>query len=684
MHIYLVARNAAILVLLAFLALPLPAVAHPGEHQAFETALDHAAAGRWTQAYAAAREVGDPAATVVVDWLRLRAGVDSHAPYAQFLQKHSDWPGLKILRRAGEPTLADARPAEIVEYFQVQPPQTGHGALALASALKALGKPNQARRTIIDAWQSLPFDNEATREALKLYGDLLRPHHVNRLDVMLWNDWLSPAGNFLSHVGPAQRALAETRIALRQNRNGVDAKISSLPKAQLADPGLNHDRVLWRLSRGMDHQAAGLVNAFSESPAKLGRPEHWAKTRLRLGYGLMLSGDYRLAYQVASSHHLKSSGSLDSFNWLSDADVESRQRKLRRDYLDLEWLAGFLALRKLNRTELAVAHFQNFMDEVVSPSYEHAGHSPVTRGRAGYWLGRALAASGKSERARAAYAFGAKYQISFYGQLSAERIGAKVDPRLVGGQPWAGKSNGELEEELVVRAALLYSSIGQHPHSAWFLAHRAETLDRMGIMQLAEMARRHGLEFEAVKIAKQGATQGDVVVDYLFPLTSIASQDFAIPTALVISVARQETEFRDTARSTQGAVGLLQLLPSTAQPIVRKLGLSGSTRQILMDPTNNARIGALYLLENVDEFGGSIPLAVAAYNAGPGRVKGWLNTIGDPRIDEKDIIDWIELIPFSETRNYTMRVLESTVVYRMRLSGRTQQINLSRMLESGS
>ncbi len=679
MHIYMQVRNAAILITVFGFLWPGLAAAQ----DAFLTAVEEASAHNWEKAYSAARRVDDPAALTVVNWMRLRAGVDSYKSYARFLENHGDWPGLKLLRKVGEATLAEGvSPAEVVNYFRLQPPQTGNGALALAAALEALGRPNRAKRLMVDSWQSLPFPVQATNQALRRYGNLLGPLDSRRLDQLLWEGRLNEARRFLIHASPARRQLAETRIALQQRRNGVDALIANLPSSMRNNAGLLHDRVSWRRSRGMDNRAANLLIEVSSDPDRLGRPARWASTRLSLGYSLINAGSHQLAYQVVSNHHLSLNGSLDSLDWLSDTHVERQQRTLRRDYLDLEWLAGFIALRKLKEPKLAIFHFQNFMNEIVSPTYDDTNNSHISRGRAGYWLGRALSAAGETERSQLAYEFGARHQTSFYGQLAAESIASATQNALVGSMARPKNNRSKLRNDSVVRAAFLYTSIKYHSYSAWFLAHRAETLDRSGIVELADLARQRGAEFEALKIAKQGAVQGEPIVDLLFPVTDIAYLDLPLANELAIAVARQETEFRDNARSPQGALGLMQVLPSTARPIARSLGKSGPIERILIDPSSNVTIGATYLNENVERFDGSIPLAVAAYNAGPGRVLQWLKSLGDPRKSRYAMIDWIEMIPFSETRNYVMRVLEASVVYRMRLHKRTTPINLSRLLAS--
>ena len=620
---------------------------------AFNEALKDVNRGHWDDARAHAAEISDPVALVAVEWMRLRDGSDEWGDYLAFLEDHGDWPGLRLLRRAGEASIrSQHRPKQIVEYFAVQPPQTGHGAVRYAVALNKLGRRAEAREAIRDAWLNLPFDEEAEAEALRRFSTQLKNLHEERLDGLLWNGRIEEAERMLPLVGTSQKLLASARIALRNMDRGVDALIAKVPRRLRNDPGLNYERFVWRDRKDYDDEAIEMLLSASKSNESLGRPEKWAPRRFKFAHASMRDGRLSAAYQLASSHHLEEGS----------------------DFNRLEWLAGYIALRKLNDPGRAAYHFERFSEKV---------ESPISLGRAGYWLGLAYEASGKLEAAKKAFRSSARHQGTFYGQLAAEKIGAPTDPGLVGRDQFPNWRKSDLVEDPVVRAAVLFHDSGRQPHTAWFLAHRAETLDKKGVAQLAGYARAVGAEFAAIKVAKQGVKQGDTVVEYLFPLTGIEVQDLPIPPELAISIARQESEFNERAVSPKGAIGYMQLMPRTGKELASELGLSGSIEKLLRDRETNVLIGSTYIRERLEDYGGSYVLSLAAYNAGPARVQSWLPEIGDPRDSQVDAIDWIEHLPYNETRNYVMRILEAITVYRMRMSGSPGKIHLNEILGRG-
>ncbi len=620
---------------------------------AFNEVIKEANRLHWRNARTHADRVSDPVAHVAVEWMRLRSGTADWRDYVEFLNNHGDWPGLKLLRRAGEAAIErDDDPRLIVAYFETQPPQTGHGAVRLAYAYQKLGRSGSARDVITEAWLNLPFSEEGQSEAVRRFGDHLENLHEARLDNLLWEGMTEDAERMLQLVEPGYRALARVRIALRRMDTGVDVLLGEVPARLKDDPGLNFERFVWRARMDMPDRAVAAIDSASQSREALGRPEKWAPRRYAFAHRMMRQDRPNVAYRLAAVHHL-TEGS---------------------DFARLEWLAGYLALRKLGDPGRAAHHFDRFKEKV---------DSPISLGRAGYWLGAAYEAAGKPQKARAAYRFGARYQNTFYGQLAAERIGAPTDPALVGGERFPHWRKSDISLDPVVRAAVLFHDSGRQPHAAWFLAHRAETLDRKGVAQLAGYARAIGAEFAAIKVAKQGVKQGDTVVDYLFPLTGIEGKSLPIPPEVAIAVARQESEFNDRAVSPKGAIGYMQLMPRTGRALAAELGLNGKIETILRDRDKNVLLGSTYMRERLEDYGGSYVMSLAAYNAGPNRMESWLPQIGDPRESSVDAIDWIEHLPFNETRNYVMRILEAITVYRMRMSGRPGKIHISELLGRG-
>lgn len=663
-------RIAACVVLVS--ASSLSAQSWESQGQAFAELIRQARGQDWDAAHATARRMSDPVALSVFEWLRLRNGRDDWREYNAFLAGHSDWPGLKILRQSGERAIApEDDPHLVVAYFRDQPPQSGFGALRLAEALSRLGRRAEAQDTIIDGWKSLEFEPQVQAEAISRFGAALRPHHAQRLDNLLWQDRHSEARAMFDLAGSGHALLARAREALVKEENGVNARIAAIPDRLRSDPGLAYDRVVWRLRNGEEDRAISLLLERSESAESLGKPELWASRRHRVAHSLVLKGKDRLAYRVASEHRLHP-GTTDP-SWLPLSQRERAGRRYRASFAELEWLSGYIALRRLDDPVRAAAHFRNFRALV---------ESPISTAKAEFWLGISLAAAGDGERSVEALNRAGGHQTAFYGQLAAQLTGTGTDPGLLGsGRVPAGVE--EFERVPVVRAGLLAHYAGEDSMAAWFLAHWAEELDGAGASALAALARRHGAEFSAIKVAKEGVRNGYVDIDHLFPLVGISGYRLPVPVELAISVARQETEFRDRAVSPKGAVGVMQIKPSTAEEVASNVGLSGNIGNLLRNRETNVLMGAAYLSERLEEFSGSYILAIAAYNAGPRRVAEWLAEIGDPREPHVDPIDWIEQIPFGETRNYVMRVLEALIVYRIRIGGTAAPIDIISYLDAG-
>ncbi len=652
-----------------------PAAAGPADDaETFARLLDEAQRQDWDHALAAARSISDQVALSVHEWLRLRNGTDDWDDYTDFLDHHADWPGLKILRLAGEKSIGSRDdPHRIIEYFNVQPPQSGTGALRLAGAHARLGQHRLAVEGITNAWLSLPFSRDAVEDALATYGTELRPHHRGRLDNLLWQGRTDEAQAMFDIAGADLAKLARARIALRKQESGVDRLIAAIPDHLDDDPGLAFERVVWRLRNDAEDRAIELLLERSGSPASLGKPELWASRRLRLAHSLMRQGRDRQAYRIASSHHIYPEA--NGPDWLADSHRLRAGRMAEQRFAELEWLSGYIALRKLEQPGQALQHFNR-----------HAAHvsSPISRAKAAYWIGVSLFQSGAEDRAAESFRKAAVFQTTFYGQLAAQRISAPTDPGLVGSNRSATSGRKDrLEAEPVVRAAFHFYHAGWDSHAAWFLAHWAERLDFEDNWHLAELASQHGADFSVVKVAKEEMKDGGVDIDHLFPLIGIRDYELAVPHALTIAVARQETEFRDLAVSPKGARGLMQIKPSTGSEVASRIGLRGNIKRLLADREYNLRIGSGYLDYLLEKFDGSYLLAIAAYNAGPARVSGWLREQGDPRRDSVDPIDWIEHVPFGETRNYIMRVMEAITVYRMRLGGGVTPIDLAGDLQRG-
>lgn len=631
-------RSLAAAALLAFVPLS-DAAADDGALLA--RALAQAEGGDWTSAEANGRAAGQISG-LIVEWMRLRAGMGAFPEFASFAQNHPDWPGLKLLRKAGEATIgAGASPAGVIDYFATEPPQTGTGSLALAAAFAHEGAFQKAEAEAIRAWRSLSLSESEHAEFLARYGEALAEHHGGRMAAMLDAGNLGDARRMLPLVSAGTRAVATARIALQGDAKGIDAAIEAVPARMAGSAGLALDRFLWRIRKDRYDEAIALLLERSESAEALGDPALWADWRRKLARREMRLGDPGRAYKLAARHHLPAEGA---------------------DYADLEWLAGYIALRKLGNAEVALKHFGRV---------RAASGGPITTSRAAYWQGRAHEVLGDSAAARQAYGDAAMFQTSFYGLLAAERVGLPLDPALAGGEAYPDWRGASFAQSSPFAAMVVLHQAGADDMASRFALHIAEGLSGREIGALAGLALEWKRPTMALLLAKAAADKGVIWPTAYFPLNGIEDMRLPVKQSLALAITRRESEFNPRVVSSAGAMGLMQVMPGTAKMMAAKVGLPYEKARLTADWQYNVALGSAYLEGLVAEFGTSPVLVAAGYNAGPGRPRGWIADFGDPRSDRVDVVDWIEHIPFRETQNYVMRVAESLPVYRARITGKT-------------
>ncbi|WP_347827535.1 lytic transglycosylase domain-containing protein [uncultured Planktomarina sp.] len=600
--------------------------------------------GNWEEALRLVRPAGDVGVDLI-EWDRLRAGKGEFAATTAFLTRRPDWPGLPYLRKRSEITIeADAPPNDVVAFFEGHPPGTAQGSLRLAQALTKQGQSKAALAAAQWGWSSFSMDEALEQEFQDSFGADLTSMHVARLDMLLWQGATSSAERMLPRVNSAQANLAKARLALQNNENGVTRLLANIPQSLKSDPGLAFDRFQWRLGRQQTQGAIEMLAAQSTSAITLGLPEKWAGRRMSLARDLLWDENYQSAYDLAANHHLD----------------------LGDDYAALEWLAGFIALRKLKKPKLALSHFKR---------HQSAVGSEISLGRTYYWQGRALKAMGQSEPAQMAFANGAKYQTSFYGLLAAEEAGLPMQAGLAGNVVDPDWRQADFVNSSVFKAGLLLISVERSRFGVRFLTHLAESQSPKGMAQLGGMAEELGIPYLELMLGKRASRYGTMMERHFYPLSPLLVQTDEVAPELALAIARRESEFFAGAVSGVGALGLMQVMPRTAKEMAGKLGLRYSRSKMLKDPKFNAKIGIRYLEELTEEFGNSPVHIAAAYNAGPSRARNWTDKLGDPRLGKVDVIDWIEQIPFNETRNYVMRVTESLPNYRARLAGQAVPLN---------
>lgn len=625
---------------------PITALAQStGEISAYQRAVAAMNKGDWRAALLAAESSG-AVARDIIEWHRLRQGQGDFDAVQRFLTRRDDWPGLKLLRRRSEAAVPmGARADDVVAFFRSQAPQTGGGALRLIAAHRAKGESGDAEAEAVRTWLTKTLSKLDEDKLLRDFGGALKPFHEQRLDMLLWRGAERDAERMLPRVSKGWQALARARMALRDNAKGVDRKVKAVP-ASLADhPGLTFERMQWRARKGRNAQAIELM--LSANPENLGEPSRWAGWRRSLARAEMRAGRPDVAYRLASQHGL-GEGS---------------------HFADLEWLSGYLALTYQKDGDKALEHFLHFRGAV---------ETPISLGRAGYWEGRAHELRNDPENARLAYAFGGEYQTSFYGLLAAEKAGLPMDPTLAGQELFPDWRSTSFASSSVFTAARLFIASGERNLAEQFLRHLTETLPRDEIGSLGQYLLSVDEPHLAVMIGKEAARRGIVVPSAYYPLVDLKVPNMPVQSELALAIARRESEFDPAVMSGVGARGLMQLMPATAKEVARSLDLSYSRDRLISDPVYNARLGTAYLDELMTIFDGNVIMTSAGYNAGPGRPMSWIEERGDPRLGDIDIVDWIEHIPFDETRNYVMRVSESLPVYRARLTGQVAALEFSK------
>jgi peptidoglycan lytic transglycosylase len=597
-------------------------------------------ADRWADAQAAAAGYADPVAAKLVTYYRLLTpGAATAAEIADFMAKNPDWPSQTLLERrrqeaiAVEPDLA-ATLAECEKDRLTLPRAVLHCAEAEADAGNIAQANEDARR----AWVGgIPDDPGFLRR----WSAAVRPEDQwDRFQRLAEHD-PGAASHQLTHLDPVHRAAAEARLALERNAPNAEALLAAVPPGMRTDPGMMLDHARWLRLNDRDADALALWQHDGDAAQQNADPDQrgafWNE-RNSLARKLLGEGDAKGAYWLAVHH----------------GDLAESQA------LDADFLAGFIALRRLNDPADATKQFE---------ALAAVSKAAITQARAHYWLGRAAAAAGQDPKPE--YEKAAAWPTTFYGQLAAialgdsakalaARINAVQDPSFTRDQVLAFT-----DREVVRAAAMLVAWNDPHRARAFLLRMDELAPDPADRALTAEFALRVGLPDTAVFVARRMGRDGLMLPDAGWPIAAEPPEGTVDP-ALALGIIRQESSFDIGAISTSGARGLMQLMPFTAQAVAKQLGSATSLVSLTEDPASNMRLGTQYLAGMLQRFDNSMPLAIAAYNAGPHRVDEWLAENGDPRAGPIDMVDWIELIPFNETRNYVQRVMENVEVYRAR------------------
>jgi peptidoglycan lytic transglycosylase len=634
-----------------------------GEFTLLTRTLDYADDGRWTDVRSALSRLNDPGAQALLKW---RMATDSgyamgFTELTKALEEFKGWPDYDNITAQAELVIrrSSLTSDERIAWLKNSGPRTGEGVLALADAYNSAGKTEDMKQTVRNAYRTRAMSADIARDMQSIYGgDLSSEDHWARADMFLWRADIHSAQALLPKLSAGRKKLTEARIGFMQNKKGVDKLLDAVPDEYRNDAGLIFDQARWNERRGRDTTELDmLLKITGVNAPEVGRERIWEEKQSVMRR-LIRERDYRTAYTLAADHGLLPGEA----------------------FRDAEWTAGWIALQKLNDTTKAEQHFRTFLGGVVTP---------ISIARGQYWLGEVLMAQQKVPEAQAAYEAAAKYPYVFYGQLAAEKI-KQQHPELAridfpGHPPPSDEDRAAFAKRNDVRAAILLAESGRFASFERFSYAIDDMLTTAPEHQMLFDIAAGYLEMRAaVRGAKAGLGRGLVAPDAVFPLMDLPSspRTGSAEPALVLALSRQESEFNPRAISGADARGLMQMVPRYAQAEAKMVGLSFRSSWLTDDPSYNLKLGRGFLDDLVDDYNGSYIMAAAAYNAGPSRVRQWVNDLGDPR-GQVDPVDWIESIPFAETRNYVQRVLENTQVYRWRLAGQPVDIKLSEDLKRG-
>ena len=584
---------------------------------------------RWADAQAEAARFADPVAEKLVLYLRLRApGAATAAEIAGFMQRSPDWPAQAALERRREEAIA-TDPDDAAVLAQCSPaPTLATAMLRCAEATANAGRTADANDLARQAWVNA-IDSATTEAAfLHRWAGIPTPDDQwDRFERLAWQSDPSAAARQITRLDPARHAAAEARLAAKRNDPQTEALVAALPPAFRTDPGLTLDRAHALRQADQLTQAAALLGQTTDGG---NLPAFWSE-RNQLARKLLQTGDARTAYAVVAAHG-------------QTAD-EPRA--------EAEFLAGFIALRMLHDPALAEPHFRKLA----------ASRALITQGRAHYWLGRTAAAAGRDPKPE--YQAAASFPTTFYGQLATLALGEAPAARIakLSDPTWTQDTAIAFTEHEVLRAAAWLVAWGDPQRARVFLTRMDELAPIPAERTLtAVFALQAGMPDGAVFVARRMGRDGLALphAGWPTPFNPAAPPD----PAFSLGIMRQESSFDIGALSPSGARGLMQLMPPTASAVARQLGIQVSLASLTIDPAPNIRLGTTYLQDMLSSFDNCLPLAAAAYNAGPHRVAQWLDQNGDPRTGPIDMVDWIELIPVGETRNYVQRVTENVVMYR--------------------
>nr|WP_213286578.1 lytic transglycosylase domain-containing protein [Bradyrhizobium sp. sGM-13] len=591
--------------------------------------------------------ISDPVARKLAEWLILRSDNNNASVerYRAFISANPSWPSQTFLRRRIEAALWDDRrdDSTVWSWFENESPISGKGKFALAKAMLARGDRANAERLVREAWRHDGMSEDTENAALDMFGALLTAgDHKARMESLLYGTEQEAGGmRAAKRLGSGHVALAKARIAANKKSSNLRTLLEAVPRELHGETGYIFAKIQLLRREEKFNEAAQLMLSAPKDPNRLHNLNEWWIERRLLARKMLDVGEHRTAYLIARDAALPT------------RDIYKTEQ---------EFTAGWIALRFLKDPAVAAQHFARIGVGSVNPT---------ALARAGYWQGRAAEAAGRAQEARAAYGRAAEQSTSYYGQLARAKLGL---PQLqLNGVPSARGRSAERFE--IVRAVQLLYDLDERELAIPIFADMGENGDPDALAGLGELTSRYRDARGMLLLGKAALNRGLPFDVYAYPITGIPSFKQIGPEvepSVIYSIARQESAFNPAVVSPAQAYGLMQVTPDAGRYVCKRAGVSFDLQRMKTDSVYNAMLGAAELGGLLEDYRGSYILTFAGYNAGRGSVKKWIERYGDPRDPKVDAVDWVEQIPFSETRNYVQRIMENLQVYRARFGGGTK------------
>ena len=607
---------------------------------------------KWKTAIKLSKKAKNKMLFKLVYWIYLKEPYNaaSFYDYSAFINNNPYYPRIKRLRYLAEHkiNLKIVEPSVVSKWFGDVGPLSDYGKIKLGEIYLLQGNIERGSQLIKEGWIKAKLSKTDLKYLRKKYKKIITvSDNIKRADWHAWEGKHWDVQRMLRYLPKDETTLYRARQLLMSGSYGVDTAISKVPAKFKNDIGLQYDRLKWRRKRGRLDPSLEILFKIPKNPSKLVRPDIWWKERKILTRSLIYKKKYALAYKVSSNHSLKEGP----------------------EYADAEWLSGWVALTFLNDPNMALQHFKNF--------YKNVGY-PISLSRGAYWIARTYKIMKNNQKSEEWFNEASKYLNTYYGQLAFTEVNSGKAFSLIE-QPVVSKEyKKKFNKNLLIKSVRLLHELDKTEYSKDIFKHLSLLDVEQGSEILAgKLAVEIGRYDYSIQIAKKASYEKRFYNQLNYPvikIPAIVNQKTMPKSELVLAVIRQESEFDPKANSAVGAKGMMQLMTYTAKLVAKEAKLPYVKSKLKSDPNYNIKLGSYYLAKLLEVYEGSYPFALAAYNAGPKRVKYWKKNNGNPQKGKIDYVDWIELVKFKETRNYIQRVLENVNVYRYMLSGKPVKI----------